>query len=404
MTTIKQPGNAWGAMACAWLLGFSMYGPILCVAPMAHIVREEFGMTNTQVGSLISLPLAILALAGIPAGMLADRIGVKKTTMIGAAMMALGGFFRGSVSNDILLYLFTGLLGLGLALVYPNLPKITLRWFSSGKVGVATGIYATGIGLGSTIPYVITLPILLPITNSSQGVFYFWAMPAIAAFVLCWIAISDSPHREEQSRTVPGRDPPLTMLRDRNLWLASLLLFANCMQFSLWVSWTPSLMVLKGATPELASVITSVRGWAGLPAMFLVPLLSYKIGLRKPFLWGSGLLLAIASLWAIYVTVPLGWLLMIVVGILSSGSFSMILALPAELSPTRSIGSASGMILSIGYLGAVIAPWLAGYLFDISGTFDSSLLGLSVIGLGWALIGALVPETGRKARQPAAAR
>ncbi len=132
--------------------------------------------------------------------------------------------------------------------------------------------------------------------------------------------------------------------------------------------------------------------------MFLAPLASYKIGLRKPFLWGSGLLAAFAALWAIYISVSWGWLLMVVVGILISGSFSMILALPAELSRRGSIGSASGMIMSIGYLGGLIAPWLAGYLFDLSGTLDWSFLGLFVIGLGWALAGALVPETGRKFR------
>ena len=376
-----------------------MYGALLCVAPMVHIIREEFDMTNAQVGLLISLPLGILAVAGIPAGMLADRIGIKKATMIGAAMMSVGGFLRGAVSDYTLLYLFTGLVGLGFTLVFPNLPKIAFGWFSREKVGLATGIYTTGIALGGTIPYVITLPILLHITNSSRGVFYFWATPAIAAFILCWIAIGEPPHTEERSHTLSqGKDSPLRMLRDRNLWLAAFLMFANCMHFYLWVSWTPSLMVLKGATPELASTITSVRGWAGLPAMFLAPLLSYKIGLRKPFLWGSGLLLAVAALWAIYITVPLGWLLMILVGILSSGSFSMILALPAELSRTRSVGSASGMILSIGYLGGLIAPWFAGYLFDISGTLGWSLVGLFVIGLGWALAGALVPETGRKIR------
>jgi cyanate permease len=110
--------------------------------------------------------------------------------------------------------------------------------------------------------------------------------------------------------------------------------------------------------------------------MFLLPLLSYRMGRRKPFLWGSGLLLALTALWAIYVNVYWGWVLMSVVGIVVSGSFSMILALPAELSRGRSIGSASGMMFSIGYIGGLIAPWLAGYLFDISGTLDWSFVAL----------------------------
>jgi cyanate permease len=366
---------------------------------MVHIIKDEFDITYAQVGFLVSLPLAVLAVAAIPAGMLADRIGVKKATVIGAAMMSAGSFLRGAVSDYRLLYLFTGLFGLGFALVYPNLPKIAHAWFSREKVGLATGTYTTGIALGGTIPYVISLPILLPITNSSQGVFYFWSAPAIAAFVLCWILVKEPPRTEEPSYTVAkDRDSPLRMLRDRNLWFAALIMVANSTHFYVWASWTPSLMVLKGSTPEFASAITSIRGWAGLPAMFLIPFVSYKIGLRKPFFWGSGLLLAFTALWAIYVSSSWGWLLMVFVGVLVSGSFSMILALPAELSGGRSVGSATGMILSIGFVGGLIGPWLAGYLFDISGTLDWTLIGLFVIGLGWALAGALIPETGRRNR------
>ena len=399
MTVVKPAAKAWVAIGCAWLLGFSMYGGLLCIPPMVHVIREEFAISYAQVGFLMSLPSGVLAVAAIPAGMLADRIGVKKATMIGAAMMSVGGFLRGATSDYTLLYLFTGLFGLGFTLVFPNLPKIASAWFSREKVGVATGIYATGISVGGTIPYVITIPILLPITHTSQGVFYLCATPAIAAFILCWTMVEEPPHTEDRSHTASrNTDSPLRMLGDRTLWLAAFLMFANCMHFYVWVSWTPSLMVLKGATPELASAITSIRGWAGLPAMFLVPLFSHKVGLRKPFLWGSGLLLAFAALWAIYISAPWGWVLMALVGVLISGSFSMILALPAELSRTRAIGSASGMILSIGYLGGLIAPWLAGYLLDISGTLDWTLVGLFVIGLGWALAGALIPETGRKVR------
>lgn len=397
MTTIKSSLKAWVAIACAWLLGFSMYGAFLCVPPIVHIIKEEFNITYSQVGFLLSIPVAVLAVAAIPSGMLADRIGIKKATVIGALMISAGSFLRGTTSDYKLLYLFTALFGLGFTLVFPNLPKIAHAWFSRETVGLATGIYTTGIALGCTIPYSITLPIILPITNTSQGVFYIWSAPAIAASILCWIAVKEPPRTAEQSITVArDKDTPLGMLKDKGLWLAAFLLVANCLHFYVWVSWTPTLMVLKGATPEVASAITSIRGWVGLPAIFLVPFFSYKIGLRKPFLWASGLLLAFASLWAIYLTFPWGWLLMAVVGITIGGSFSMILALPAELSEGKSIGSASGMVLSIGYIGGLIGPWLAGYLFDISGTLNWALIGLIVVGLGWTLVGALIPETGRK--------
>lgn len=395
MSTTESSRRAWIAIACASLVGFSMFGTFLCVSPIGHVVRKEFHITYAQLGLLIAIPPGVLAVAAIPAGMLADRIGVKKATVIGTAMMAIGSLLRGTTTDYRLLCLFTGLFGLGFTLVYPNLAKIVHGWFTREKVGLATAIYSTGMALGSTIPYVITLPLLLPITNSSQGVFFAWSVPAIAAFILCWIALEEPPRAQER-HTALGESETPALLRDRNLWLAALLMVSNAVHFYVWVTWTPALMMQKGMTPEVASTITSIRGWAALPSTFLVSLLSYKVGLRKPFLWGSGLLLALICLWAISMSAAWGWLLMVLVGVLGSGIFSMILALPVELPGKRSFGLASGMMLSIGYTGGLIAPWLAGYLFDISGTWDWSLIGLAVVSLGWALVGALIPETGTK--------
>lgn len=394
MTTGKSSRQAWVAIVCAWLLGYAMYAGLLCVPPMGHILREEFRLSFAQLGFLVALPLAVLAAVAIPAGMLSDRIGMKNATLIGAAMLAAGGFLRGAVTDYRLLYLFTGLFGLGFALIFPNLPRLAHAAFGREKVGLATGVYSTGVALGGTIPYI--MPILLPATESSRGVFYLWSAPAMAAFLLCLIALKE-PERA-RGQAVAKQSPPLRLLMDRDLWFASMLMFANSVHFYVWVTWAPSLMVLKGATPEIGSAITSMRGWVGLPAMFLMPLLSYRMGLRKPFLWGSGLLLALESLWAIYVSVPWGWVLMSLVGITVSGSFSMILALPAELSRGKSIGSASGLMLSVGYIGGLIAPWIAGYWFDLSGTLDWSFMALVAIGLGWIVAGALITETGRKNR------
>ncbi len=149
----------------------------------------------------------------------------------------------------------------------------------------------------------------------------------------------------------------------------------------------------------MAALIASVRGWVSLPVIFLMPWASYKVGLRKPFLWASALVLALASYAAIYINVPLGWLLMVVIGIPVGGAFSMILALPVELVPKDSLGVASGMMLSIGYIGGLIGPWLAGHLFDITGNLNAALLVLTAVAIAWAFIAFLIPETGPKGRQ-----
>ena len=265
-----------------------------------------------------------------------------------------------------------------------------------------TGVYSTGIALGCTLPFAIILPIILPITNSPQGVFFISSIPAMVAALLCWFGIGEQRGTAAQGQGAGRRSMAIyRILRDRNLWLVAFMLFALCIHFYVWILWAPALMMLKGASPELASLMASVRGWTTIPVIFLVPFLSYKVGLRKPFLVISPLILVLASIWAIYISLPWGWLLMVIVGMQSSGAFSMILALPAELVPEQEVGSASGMILSIGYIGGLIGPWLAGYLFDIFGTLDVGLMFLAGVAAAWTIISAIMPETG-PGRQPKA--
>jgi len=175
-----------------------------------------------------------------------------------------------------------------------------------------------------------------------------------------------------------------------------MLLFNNT-HFYTWSGWTPTLMIMKGAPPDLAALIASITGWTALPIIFLMPWASYKAGLRKPFIWGSTLLLAFASWSAIYVPVSLGWALMILIGMTTGGTFSMILALPVEIVPKASIGKASGMVLSIGYIGGLIGPWLAGRIVDTTGSFDWALVFLMGTAVVWTCLTFFIPETGRKA-------
>ena len=184
--------------------------------------------------------------------------------------------------------------------------------------------------------------------------------------------------------------------KNKNLWIIALLLFLNDVHFYVWSAWTPSLLMMKGASPDLAAFIASSRCWASLPAMFLMPWASHKLGLRKPFMWGSALLLMVATWITLYMPVQWGWALMAVVGVTTSGTFAMILALPIEMLPRNAVGTASGAILSIGYIGGLVGPWLTGKVVDATGTFDLALVGLVVIAALWAVVGFLMPEAGRK--------
>jgi len=83
-------------------------------------------------------------------------------------------------------------------------------------------------------------------------------------------------------------------------------------------------------------------------------------------------------------------------GIVLNASFVIVLTLPTELVESRLVGSVSGIILSIGYIGGVVGPWVSGYIRDLTGDFFHVLVILTLVAVVATFLTFLLPETGRK--------
>ena len=386
-------------LGSAWLLAFAIYSPMFCVPPMEHIIKAEFLLTHAQASLLFSTPLMMLVLVAIPGGLIADRIGARKAAGIGIIIIVVGTILRSTATNYSSLLAFTLIFGIGVGLAFPNLPKVISAWTPRKKAGMATGVVVTGIMVGSALALAITIPLILPITNTFHGVFFFWSIPSIVAAILWWKLVKEPPrsniHNEPTSRYKPML---LQVLKNKSLWLVAALLVLENSFFFNWVGWAPALIMLKGGTPEIAGLLTSIVQWVGIPTVILMPRLAYKLGVRKPFIWLPSIITAIAAWGAIYTDLSLMWLNVLVVGIADSTRIVVLLALPVELMPGEKVGTASGLVLSIGYLGAIIGPLIGGRILDITGSLDLSLLVLSGVSIAIAAVTFMLPETGTKNR------
>ena len=95
----------------------------------------------------------------------------------------------------------------------------------------------------------------------------------------------------------------------------------------------------------------------------------------------------------------MSWLIMGIVGVAHNTRFMGIMALPVEMIPEKAVGAASGLILSIGFIGAIIGPLIGGHLFDLTGSLDQSLLVLTGIAAIAGIIALKLPETGSIPKQ-----
>ncbi|MBA7642106.1 Hexuronate transporter [subsurface metagenome] len=387
-----------GILASAWLLGFVMFSPMYCVPPMAHILKEELLLTYTQTGLLFSAPVIMVAALAIPAGIISDRIGVRKATGIGVILIAVGATLRGTADSASTLLMFTFIYGAGLGWCYPNLAKLVSGWVPPQRAGMAMGIISTGMLAGCGLALAITMSVIFPITNTFQGVFFIWGIAPIAAAIVWWAVVKQPSHSGIHTQSARTNNISFISfrrtLRNKHIWLLSAILLLQNMFAYTWAGWTPTLLMFKGATPEMAGLLTSVSLWVGIPTGLLMTRLAYRLGLRKPFLWIPAIVLAATALGARTITLDMSWIIMVVVGIAGMTRYPTILALPVEMVPKEQVGAASGLVLSIGYVGGVIGPLIGGRILDITGSLSLSLVVLA--GTSIAIIGIvlMLPETG----------
>lgn len=366
---------------------------------MEHILKEALLLNHTQTSLLFTTPILAMVVVAIPAGLVADRIGAKKAAGIGAIILASGTILRGVATDASSLLAFTLICGVGFGWVFPNLPKLVSAWVLREEAGMATGIISTGIPVGIAVPLAVTMPLIFPIINNFQGVLFIWSIPPIVAAIMWWILVQEPPHNSISDKMLSRVKIPLRqVLRNKVVWLIAILLLLHTFFTYAWYGWTPALLIFKGATPEFAGLLTSVTAWVGIPAFFLMPRISYKLRVRRPFLWVPAILLALVAWLAIYVDLPMIWLLMAVVGVAEATQFTTLMALPAEMMPKEEVGRASGLILSIGYIGAIIGPLICGRIWDLTGSLNISLLVLTAISIPAVAMPFWLEETGRKAK------
>ena len=257
------------------------------------------------------------------------------------------------------------------------------------------GVVSAGIPTGYALATVLTMPVAYQITNSYHGVFLFWSIPPIVAAALWWYFLKPPLVRKFQTKPENTNGTVLkSLLQNRNIWLIAVLFLLSELFIFAWLGWAPALLVFRGATPELAGVLTSIVPWVGIPIFFLMPYLSHRSRRKKPFLWIPCIVLALTAWGAMYINLNMIWLIILLMGIADNTKYVIMLTLPTDIVQHDEVGGASGIILSMGYAGGAIGPWVSGKILDATGSLDLSLvvmIGVAIASLGLAL---LIPETG----------
>jgi MFS family permease len=328
--------------------------------------------------------MGLTGLFSVFAGRLVDKFGPRTVQTAGAVFIALGYFLMSTVSSVWQYYLYYGVLvsvGLGFTVV-PLLSNVA-RWFTRGR-GLATGIVMSGIGIGVVVMPQVANRLIL--TYDWRNSFVILGIVALVLIVGFAQLLKSAP--EQASVSAGGTNPvksihsnvqvqglsTMQALRTHQFWLTCLMGFilGYAVQ-SLMAHIVPHATDIGYAATVAAGLLSTI-GIVSVFGKVSLGSLADRVGNRKVLI-GVCVALAIAffslrfdgKLWILYLAA-------VIFSLGYSGSSATHSPLMAEYFGLRSHGTLYGIHQFIGNIGGALGPFLAGYIFDTTGSYQWAFL------------------------------
>ena len=249
------------------------------VGPLIPSIQDAFGTSHAVVGLLGTIPVLCMGLFAPVAAYLAARIGTRRAMTIGLALIGVFGVLRATMPSAWLVVLLTWPVGIGMGFGNAIAP-ISVKEHFEQRPAFGTGIYTTGIQVGSTASAALAVPL--------AGWLYGWR-GALIAFscvallsLLAWVVLTwgEAPH------TVPAVSVPRLPWRSGTAWLLVAIFGLMSSAYYGLNAWLPDAYTERGWSEGSAGLLLATMNLTAIPASFVIPYLSDRTGRRSPFLLG----------------------------------------------------------------------------------------------------------------------
>lgn len=383
---------------------------VLAMAFTATSVTEEFGLSGSQLGWLLSAGLIGMAAGSLVLGPFADRYGRRKILLLALAVNALGLFLSTTAGSVLELGLWRVVTGLGVGGILASATVITSEYASTRHRGMAVSIFTAGYGVGATlggmgatqlIPAfgwrsvfltggLLTLVAIgLVLALLPESVDYLRTRrPAGAVQKLERIARRLRLEGQVELGPVPAetgvQHSSVGRLLSSRYRTATLLLWAAffVIMFGFYFanSWTPRLLVETGMTEQQGIVGGLMLTMGGTFGSLLYGALTTRWDARLTLMAFTVLSAVTLVLFITTTSVPLlAFSSGVVVGMLINGCIAGLYTVaPMTYEPgIRTTGVGWG--IGVGRAGAILAPIAVGALLDTGWTPTQLYLGVAVV-------------------------
>jgi ACS family hexuronate transporter-like MFS transporter len=370
----------------------------------APAIAAEYKFSNGDIAAIANAFLFAYTIGQLLAGMFVDRVGARNG-MTFAVLMWSGMTLATAFARSIFQFgSVRFLLGLSESVNYPAGVKVCAEWFPPKERATAVGFFQSGSAIGAVLTPVIAAALILKF--GWRAAFVLVAVPGLiwTPFWLKYYApverstrVSDEErgyilaHRGEQASVAPGKRIGWSFFLKQRLVLAvALSRFLEEPSGWFYFTWLPIylknyrdvslmnigfLLIIPFLTLDVGKV---GGGWMSSRLMKQGWTLDRA---RKVVMLISALSMA-ASLPAILVPTPLGFVLFISLATLGHGGWATTTqTIPGDIVAPRFVGTVYGITAFGGGIGAIIFTYVTGKLVDTYGSFTGPFVIAAVLPL-----------------------
>ncbi len=382
--------TGWAAMAplaALFFISLTLRPQLIGIAPLLPDIQAEFGMSHAVTGLLSTIPVLCMGLFALPIAWVTRTFGSRNAMLAAVGTIVVFGAVRALAPGEPVLWLATIAIGIGIANAGALLPVMVAEHFAH-RPGLATGVYATTIQLGTAISAAVAVPMALLI--GWRGALLVFAASGAVLLVVWFVlqrGIATRRHVERTLAAVPLRSPLA--------WYLTGIFAINAFCFYGMATWLPAFFVERGWDVVAAGWALGVLNAAGLPVGLIVPWLADRATLRRPMLISAAFLL-VAGVLGVQLLPSIGFVWAALVGGSLGIIFPMALLLPiGAVARPADVTAILALMLGVGYSLSAAAPWLLGWVRDVSGTFSAAMWIMLPIALGMVVLTVLpMPRAG----------
>lgn len=358
---MKQRHRA--TLLALFLAAFALRPQIVGVGPLIPQIQDDLHTSHAIAGLLGTIPVLCMGLFAPLGAYLAARIGTRAAMTVGLALIGVFGILRGIVPSAWLVVLLTWPVGVGMGVGNAIAPLAVKERFAH-RPATGTGVYTTGIQLGSTMSAALAVPLAAWLGGWRGAVIAFSIVAC--GLLLSWALLTRGEEPHVRPRTLVPRLPWASGVA----WLLVAVFALMGSAYYGLNAWLPDAYTEHGWSDGRAGALLAMMTLTAIPASLVVPWLSDRYGGRRPFLLAMSAVFALAAVGLVAVpALGYGWAL--IAGVGQGALFALIMTLPLDFEerPER-VGALVAMMLGLGYTIAGIAPFVLGAIRDATGSFD----------------------------------